>query len=230
MIHGPQPIVTNGLVLALDAANPRSYVSGSSTWYDTVGGMPFSLFNSPAYSSNNGGYLSFVPASSQYASSSVSLPSMSTFTIEVWHYYNGTYTGLAPCIITEVFPGNNSRINFFLGTLNSNNPPNLQSGYYDGSFKVTPGSYYLTSNNWYQLVSTYDGATNKLYVNNSIAQSTAAVGTPVSSQGGIRLMRRWDLTDYWGGNLATVKIYNRALSSQEIQQNYNAQKTRFNLI
>ena len=46
-------IVTNGLVLALNAADRNSYVSGSTTWYDLSGNYSGSLVNSPAFDSTN---------------------------------------------------------------------------------------------------------------------------------------------------------------------------------
>ena len=219
-------IVTSGLVLNLDAGNVSSYPGSGATWTDTVQSRAFTLFGNPTYSSNNGGYLSFAPASSQYASSTTSLTSsLSTWTVEAWHYYTGTNSGGNPCIVTEVFPGSTSKINYSLG---SNSTTNLQSGFFDGSWRVT-SPYTLTANTWYQIVGTYDGTTNKLYVNNSLVQSASYAGTPTRSQGGIRLMRRWDTTDYWGGRLAIVNIYNSALNSTQIIQNYNARKSRFGL-
>jgi hypothetical protein len=66
-------------------------------------------------------------------------------------------------------------------------------------------------------------------VNNIQVASTAFVGTPASSQGGIRLMRRWDLGDYWGGRLGVVRIYNTALGNVQIDQNYQAVRSRFGI-
>ena len=220
------PIVTTGLSLYLDAGNVTSYPGSGSTWTDTIASKLFTLYGSPTYSSNNGGYLSFIPASSQYAASSTSLTSsLTTWTVEVWHYYTGTNSGGLPCIVTETFPGSTSQINFSIGT---NTSGNLQSGFYNGGWQVTP-SYTLTANAWYQIVGTYDGTTNKLYVNNSLVQSTNYTGTPATSQGGIRLMRRWDLANYWGGRLSVVRIYNNALNTTQISQNFNAQRSRFGL-
>ena len=42
-------------------------------------------------------------------------------------------------------------------------------------------------------------------------------------------MRRWDLGDYWGGRLAIIRIYNRALLASEVTTNYSASKARFGL-
>jgi hypothetical protein len=53
-------VVTDGLVLYLDAANPNSYVSGSTTWRDiSRGGSNGTLINGPTYSSANGGSIVF---------------------------------------------------------------------------------------------------------------------------------------------------------------------------
>ena len=220
-------IITSGLTLSLDAGNPLSYPGTGSTWTDTISGKTFTLFNSPTYSSNDGGYLLFTPASGQYAQSNSLPSSLSKWTVEVWHYYTATNSGSLPSIITELFPGVTSKINFNLGSVFTS-PGGLESGFFDGSWRVT-ASYSLTANAWYYIVGTYDGATNKLYINNTLVSSTSFTGTPTSSQGGIRLMRRWDLPDYWGGRLGIVRIYNRSLSETEVTQNFNNNKSRFGL-
>ena len=59
--------------------------------------------------------------------------------------------------------------------------------------------------------------------------NTSYVGTPSSSQGGIRLMRRWDNADYWYGRLSVVRIYNTAFGNTQIDQNYQAVRSRFGI-
>jgi hypothetical protein len=207
-------------VLSLDAAN---YMSGD--WIDSVGGKSFTLYNSPTRSTDNGGYFSFNAASEQHAICTSSLPNLNTWSVSVWHYYTGANTGAAPCIVTESFPGNTSNINYSLG---NNNAP-LSSGFFDGGWRITSLAGELQQNNWYYIVGTYDGATLKAYVNGSLISSVSYVGTPISSQGGIRLMRRWDLGDYWGGRLATVDIYDEAIGSDGISSIFNTTKSRFGL-
>jgi hypothetical protein len=206
-------------VLSLDAAN---WTSGA--WVDSVGGKSFTLYNSPSWSSSNGGYFTFTASSSQYAQSNTSLPNLSNWTMEVWHYYTGSNIGGAPCILTEVYPGSVGQINYSLGDNNGG----FSSGFFDGGWRVTDG-YSLTPNNWYHIVGTYDGTTLNLYVNNVLVDTTNYTGNPVSSQGGIRLMTRWDLPDYWGGRLATVDIYDKALSNSQVTSKWNLTKSRFGL-
>ena len=58
-LGGPN-IITNGLVLALDAANTKSYVSGSTVWRDLSGNNNSgSLTNGPTFNSANGGSIVF---------------------------------------------------------------------------------------------------------------------------------------------------------------------------
>lgn len=227
-IYTVPTVVTTGLVLSLDAGNVASYPGSGTTWTDTVQSKTFTLYGSPTYNSANGGYLTFDPASSQYAESSTSLTSsLTSYTIEAWHYYTGGNSGTSACIVTEVFPGSTSKINYSLGY--NTTSTGVQNGFYDGGTWRSTAAQILTINTWNHIVGTYDGATVKLYVNNSLVQSGAVTVTPVSSQGGIRLMRRWDSGDYWKGNLAVVRMYTGSLDSTQISQNFNAQRSRFGL-
>jgi len=217
--------ITANLVLNLDAGLSSSF-SGNTTWRDTVNGLSFTLSGSPTYSSNNGGYINFVPASSQYAySPNQSFGNLPSWTVETWHYYTGTNTGADPCILTEQYPGVTSRINFSLGVDVSGG---LQNGFWDGTWHATP-AYSLTSNAWYHIVGTYDGTTVKLFVNNTQVSTLGYTGSSTSSQAGIVLMRRWDLGDYWGGGLGVVRIYNTAFGNTQINQNYQAVRSRFGI-
>jgi len=222
MAASSSPLTTN-LVLSLDAAT----YSGSGAWIDSVGSKSFTLLNSPTWSSSiGGGSFNFATASGQYAECSTSLTSMSNWTVEAWHYYDGTNSSGNPCIVTEVYPGSVGHINYSLGT---NTSGGLQSGFFDGlGWRTTP-AHTLTSGNWYQIVGTSNGLTIKLYVNNSLVQSTNYTGSTTSSQGGIRLMRRWDLANYWGGKLGIVRIYNADIGTTGIAQNWNANRARFGI-
>ena len=224
-LTSPSSIVTTGLVLSLDAGDPASYPGSGTTWTDTVNSIEFTLNNGPTYSSNNGGYLEFVPAGDQWADSYTSLASLGTWTVEAWHYFTGVTTGSNPCLVTETFVG--GALNYTLGY--PTGTPNFQAGFFDGSWRVTPTGYTPASNAWYQIVGTYDGTTIKLYVNNALINQTAYTGTPTTGGAGIRLMSRWDSADYWGGRLSIVRIYDDSLTAEQVTQNYNADRSRFGL-
>jgi hypothetical protein len=219
--------VSAGLQLYLDAGNPASYPGSGSTWTDLVAAKAFTLYNSPAYSSNNGGYLNFDPASTQWADATSLPSSLTTWTVEAWHWYAGTNNNGSPCIVTEAFAG--GPINYTVGNC-TDSSPNLQVGYWDGSsFHPTPTGTILTAGQWYQVAGTYDGTANQLYLNGAFVSSTASTSVPASGGAGIRLMRRWDADQYWGGRLGIVRIYDDALTAEQVTQNYNADRSRFGL-
>ena len=211
-------------VLYLDAGDPASYSGSGSVWIDTIGGKTFNLVNGPSYGPGFGGILNFNASSGQYAQCNTSLPNLSNWTVSVWNYYDGTNVGGAPCIVTEIYPGSTSNINYSIGVNNSG----FNAGFFNGAWRES-GTYSLSPNNWYFIVGTYDGNTLKLYINNTLVGTGNYTGTPISSQGGIRLMRRWDLPDYWGGLLGTVGIYDFALNSGQISAIWNTTKSRFGL-
>ena len=215
-------------VLSLDAGNPLSYPGTGTVWTDTISGKIFNIDYGmgvgPIYTPFGGGSLAFNAVGGQYAECSTSLPDLNTWSVGVWHYYTGNETGGGPCIITEVYPGSTGNINYSLG----NNNGGFSAGFFDGGWRTTSAT--LTPNNWYYIVGTYDGATLNVYVNSGLISSQSYIGDlAISSQGGIRLMRRWDLSDYWDGNLAIVDIYGSALNQSEITSKWNLTKSRFGL-
>ena len=223
--------VTAGLLFHLDAGNASSYPGSGTTMTDLAGsGITTTLYGGPTYNSANGGYLMFTPSSSQYGKTSASLSVLTTWSLEVWHYYNGTYAGGSPCIISEVWDG--SPINFMIGSVNGASS-NLNTGFYGaGGWNTTSSDYQLPSVGWYHIVGTFDGSNIKLYINNTLTRTQASTNVPTSSGLGIHIMRRWDRgapEDYWGGGLAVFRIYSGALTTGQINTNYNASKTRFGL-
>jgi hypothetical protein len=69
-----------------------------------------------------------------------------------------------------------------------------------------------------------------VYLNNVLISTTSTTGAqPSSSNSGIRLMRRWDFAENWGGYLSTVNIYDKALTQSQISSIWNATKSRYGL-
>lgn len=229
---GSFPAVPN-LVLNLDAAT----YSGSGNWIDSVNSLNFTLNNSPTYSNSiGGGSFLFDPASGQYASNATGLTSLGNWSVEVWHYYTGNNTAGAgsPCIITEQWPNPATQINFSLGTLSDSVTPNLQSGFFKGGWYSTPTGYTLTANNWYQIVGTYDGVNVNLYVNGARVTTTPATVSIGAGGLGLYLMKRWDTTgpgfsQYWGGRLASVKIWDGDINFEGVRGSYLKNKSRYGL-
>ena len=218
--------VTANLVMSLDAGVTSSF-SGNTQWIDTVGSKVFTLNNGPTYSANNGGYINFVAASSQYGNASSFASVLSTYTVEVWHLFNGTLTGAAPVLFGE---GRGTYSNFMVGTTGGVTAPlKIQGGFWNGAWQqgtTNPGDYYQPSNGWYQFVNTYDGAQIKFYANNTLQITKTPSNVAIASSGlGLNIMRRQDAFNYWGGGVSIIRVYDRALTAVEINTNYQAART-----
>ncbi len=226
-------IVTNGLVLALDSADKNSYPGTGTTWRDLSGNAyTTTLTNTPTFSNNNQGILTFDRTLSQYAETAASFPSLSNWTIESWVKFTTIPSAntTVSAIITNVFNGSN--INFSLNTdVDGTANKGIYVAFYNGTWRYAP-FHAPSAGVWYHYVGTYDAATIRMYVNGS-SYSSASYASVSSSGGTVRIARRWDtdtsVGNFINGSIPTVKIYNRALTATEVLQNYNATKTRFGL-
>jgi len=225
-------VATAGLVLHLDAGNTASYPGTGTVWTDLVASRIFNLNNGPTYNSGNGGHIDFVAASSHYAECASSLPSLTTWTCEAWVSYTAVSGGANPAIVTDILGG--SKVNYVLGVPDGVTSPRISVGTFASNWRsLTPG-FLPTVSNWYQVVGTFDGTnhTFNLYINGSLNETqtlTAPSGAYGTGANGIRLMRRWDAANYWGGGLGVVRIYNTVLDSTSINDNFQTQRTRFGL-
>jgi hypothetical protein len=226
-----ESIVTNGLVLSLDAGFITSYYTSGSTWTDiSLSASTGTLTNSPSWFETSGGYLRFNKNNTQYATVP-NIGSKSNWTVEGWVRFNSSLNGQVAMIVGNQYNGTNA-INFTIGTNGAPGSYNIQAGFFNGAWRNTTG-FAPTLNTWYQIVGTYDGSTIRQYVNGSASGGTLNyAATPVSG-GEIRLMRRWDdvasSTNLFDGDLAIARIYDRALSATEVATNFNVQKSRFGL-
>lgn len=217
-------IITAGLVLYYDISNPSSY-TGSNTIIDLSGNMNNGIsYNSPTYNSANGGSLIF-NGTDQKITSSYNLGENFTVSIVakldagISHYWASLFGN-------EVYDSQHGYW-LFMETYN-----NLEAGgplFYDNGqdlyTDLTTSSNDMTNINVYDFV--VSGADILLYVNGTLVNSTTTTtGTATSSTSGISFGSRHTntgtgYTDYAMMNLYSAKIYNRALNSSEILQNYN---------
>jgi hypothetical protein len=224
-------IVTSGLVLYSDAGYPSSYPTTGTTWYDVSGyGNNGTLTNGPTYSAENGGSIVFDGIDDYVNYGNIIFNNQSTTTIDIWvnipsmtvNQYimsKGSagdgistficYTGLGPS------GGGSSYIRFSMGNQSSVNSTPLEFGN-------------LNWGEWYNFTSTYDGSSVKGYKNATSPQTTPLSGNLYNTISPIYLGRS-KYGNYAPCSIGNFKIYNRALTSTEILQNYNAQKSRFGL-
>ena len=230
---GGYNVVTDGLVLSLDAANHKSYVSGSGTWFDVSGNNNSgSLTNGPTFTTEKNGGIVFDGVNDVVLTPTLNQQFLTTgLTLSVIIKYNQTTAN-----DNVICWGSNGAFNSLTSNawefrLRGLNYIEFAVGRTIGA-EVTPRrlQYVVNLNN--RIV-----AIDITYIANGIA-TMYENGIPVATQdytgaGTSTTTRSVEIgkgTDtYFPGTMYAVKLYNRALSAQEILQNYNAQKGRFGL-
>ncbi len=213
--EGGGNIVNDGLVLCLDAANTKSYVSGSTTWNDlSRGNNNGTLVNDPTFSSSNGGSIVFDGTNDYVGVSKVN--AMSSFTLSFW-FNIISFLGESRLL----YVSNNSQSPGFRSDMGN------KLIWWDGS--LAPGVYGLGTTTL-QTNTNY----NATYVrNNTTGIKTIYLNTQIEFAGAVAgfIFSNVDFSQGIGfnGKIFSTLIYNRALSAQEILQNYNATKNRFGL-
>jgi hypothetical protein len=214
-------IVTNGLVLCLDAADKKSYPGTGSTWLDRSGsGNHGTLVNGPTYNSSNGGSIVF-----DGPSDGVLLPNISPtsgLSFNIWIYIDGSNTSFGS-IFANWSDGNSGRP-YWIGTA-ANQVTTIQLYFSGGSVNyLSP----VPINTWTLLTVTHTGSVCKGYINSveTISFSSSLTTSTNNTSIGFDITR----SNYpFKGKTAQALIYNRALSPQEIQQNFNATRGRFGI-
>jgi hypothetical protein len=222
--RGPN-IVTDGLVLHLDAANTKSIVSGSTTWLDRSGyGNNGTLVNGPTFNSANGGSIVF-DGNNDYLNigNPSSLNLYTSFTLSTWLRMPSStvyQTILARGRGGAAWDGYEMGHNGHVSRVTAENAAGTVV-----TFNLT-GNRIIDDGIWHYVLFSFNGTTGTMYVDAIPAGS--ANGYFSSNNNSNYIGRRLD-GNYLSGSIATTQIYNRALSAQEVLQNYNATKSRFNL-
>ena len=229
--HSPS-IITQNLVLCLDAANTKSYPGSGTTWTDlSGGGNTGTLTNGPTYSSANGGSLVFDGVNDSVNISPTNF-NLSEFSINIWFKSSNVSSDYLRLIhkadttgSTKGFSIANSQTD---GKLVFVYQPNYTTG------EVLKRSTSLISNNiWYNVNMIYNSSSEiKIYFNGveNVGETSTSpdVGWVSNTGNFLSIGTRAGGTQLpYNGNIAQVSIYNRALSAAEIQQNYNATKSRY---
>ena len=221
-------IVLDGLVLALDAGDKNSYPGNGTTWSDYSGnGNNGTLTNNTTFNSGNGGYMVFDGVDDYVnCGSSTSIAITGDMSICAFVYFSSL-----------------SGYNSILGKTSNNSIP-ASYDYYTNPGSPTSltflrgnGSSYssvisntnMSANTWHGIAVTMAGTSVTHYLNGN-SNGTGTLSTTIGDNGNsLYIGNRGDLFTDMNGRIASVLIYNRALSASEILQNYNAQKTRFGL-
>jgi hypothetical protein len=220
-------IVTNGLVFNVDAANTSSYTGSSSVWNDLSGTNHINFYGNSSYNTNatptfsgdGGGSLVTTGIFGKSVSNS-GISGTVARSMEAWVKFNSV-AGNAVISIGGSVVLNNTL--YELMAFNSN-----VIEHYWGNF--TQSSTVLATNTWYHIVIVYDGTTNHYVYVNGVQVGFSS--TPTLNTSNTPIYIGTAVTTSWGafdGKIAALRIYNRALSSIDITNNFNVLKSRFGL-
>lgn len=236
-------IVTNGLIMYLDAANPASYTVGKTDWYDLT-------------INRNNGSGSFSYDSSNFGSIVFNGSTDSVEFESIGNLFQNSSQNLTWCFALKYLmtvPSDKAKIIFNafetgwdggrpLGLYN--NPSNGITSFYAGLYinqalsirADAIGSTAIPLNTWVQVTYTWDGSNYSIYVNGSeisYFSRSSSISTNYSTGAEPVAIGR-DILNVpqnvrFDGHMSVAMIYNRKLELNEIQQNYNVLRRRYNL-
>ena len=212
-------IVTRGLSIHFDASAKDSYPETGTSWYDLVTSASGSLTNGPTYSSSNGGSILFDGTNDRV---STGLFPTGVRSYMIWIKYNSE-TGTGGYQLTGTQQGNAYT---YTGRQDSNGKVYTYAG---SGGNGGESNYVLSTATWY-----YQGFTLSsngdigVYVNGGLVETKTGngLGSTPTSEFSIGCV---NTNHFVNGNVAVVHLYDRVLSTTEVLQNYNAQKSRFGL-
>ena len=214
--HGSLEIVTDGLVLCLDAANSRSYPGAGTVWTDLAGTGNGALANGPAFIAGNLGSIYF-DGSDDYVDLGSAFSNYSVFTISFWINYidlGGNHESPVGDdsqqynYLVLFFGGS-----FYLGVSSS------QGGTGNSSGGISHGT--MVNGEWYNFVITKDSSSLiSLYKNSLFLGSTTKTG-------GVNVQWIGRGFTYDNCKISMFQLYNRAISAGEVLQNYEATVGRY---
>jgi hypothetical protein len=214
IIDSNQKIVTDGLVLHLDAAQLRSYPTTGTTWTDLSGNSNTgTLTNGPIYNSEYGGAITVDGTNDYIALPSNSINTNSSFTLEFWvkRFNDGTLlsgtdlTGYLQVRLTGAYISLLKSYTVEIGQFGSSSITNL--------------------NTIYQVIITRTGTTYKCYLDGILRGSFSSSETFVTTNPTLGI--NYNLTEGINGTYYKFSYYNRELSQTEIFQNFYAIKSRY---
>ena len=213
-------IITDGLILNLDAGFTPSYPTTGTTWYD-IAGDTFQNYNQSGNVGFSNGYFSF--GGSNTGNFQGTPPNITNeFTLGCWFRLTGTLTGGGPTMLRS------DPLGFLMefGDAGTNKMA-VYAVFSDGARSLSSDT--LTENIWYYGTFTVKSNSSMNCYVNGVLQSSLSIPSSTFSVSSYTLYAGYNAGEYYYGDIAIVQLYDRALSQTEIQQNFNAQKARYGL-
>lgn len=225
-------IVTDGLVLCLDAGNSKSYPGSGNTWYDLsnkgntatmFGSVPFSIDITPCFDFATATGISAANSSLGFTFGSNMIPTTGNFTFSCW-IKNPPLSSGQVGLFSNAGGGDGYRFGVGLNGIY----------YLIGPTYTEAGIGFLSNLSaslWYNVVAVYSRTTAQvlLYLNGVYQNVSSIPSSQTAMQNGTPGLVRSACCGIYTGKLAKFSAYNKALTASEIQQNFNALRGRFGI-
>ena len=215
-------IVTDNLVLCLDAANTKSYPGSGTTWYDMSSrNRNSTLTNGPTFSTDNLGCFDFDGGNDYVNLNFVFTQSSSanSYTVVTAAKLDTSSTNKR-----QIFSSDNGGFDWGYGTVGGSNSV---YSIFTGSNQVNGSSM---DTNWHIFTGQWSSSFGtRLWVDDNLDIDTSTIGYDSSINAQTNLGRNPSYGEYFNGKIAFCLIYEKALTETEIKQNYYALKGRFGL-
>jgi len=227
--HGPpNSIVTDGLIYCIDPANKKSYTGSGTTVTNLINNTAGTIDNAVDFNSNNLGYWEFDSTDDLINPGTVFTDTTSK-TLACWFNPTSFQSGNTRHMISKWNAGGSKRV---IQLNMSNNSPIFfvsSNGSSHSSIQYSRSGGTITANDWYYLVGIYDSVNQKIKIglNRQLLQQVSYTAGMVSdSTTNLNIGGQNDAGTFLG-DISMVQIYNKALTQEEIFQNYDALKYRF---
>ena len=223
-------IVTDGLVLALNAADRNSYPGSGTTWTDISGNnLNGTLTNGPTFSSENGGIITFDGADDYIGCGNSSLLNLGAMTIAAWVKPSTNVANYRAIIADESVGGAPWNYRLYLVI----NTGTVVYDFYGSGYSGLTSTYAINDNKWHYVcgVRTATNGTIRLYIDGvlNVSGTDSSNRSTLGNQVLIGASPLSGVSYPFSGNIASAQIYNVGLTDAQILQNYNAMKSRFGL-
>ena len=218
------PIVTSGLTFAVDAGNLVSYESGSATTYSLIGSETGTLVNGVGYNTGNGGSWTFDGVDDTVQLNSSVIPAGNEISISFWNF---GINAPSSSIIAASFNSSDQTLNVHLPW--SNNGIYWDCGYpFNRIDKIATNAEYQGWHNW---VFTKNAATGNMsiYLDGNLWHSGSGHTSTIPVMTVARMGSYWNNNLSHHGRIAQCLIHNRALTADEVTQNFRAHRNRFGI-
>ena len=214
-------IVTDGLVLCLDAANLKSYPGSGVTWGDLSGNNnTATLINGASYNTLNNGNILF-DGLNDYVTTGLN-NAFTDFTVCIWFRQNGSAIAYQRLMDKSYING------FWIGR-ESTNPNKWGGGVRETNSPF--GRYItLTDGQWHFIVSRRQGTTHTIFGDGITNNTSGTVSSTQLDSTVIQIgLAVGESSTLLNGNISYVSVYNTALNNEQILQNFNALRGRFGI-